>query len=167
MRGWGYFGFTIGALIGALLVVLFLLAMRPPAGPTASPPNTISPDVTVFLSEQSLSRMASETLNTPTAIDFDPNGQMRIITRTNLEGLEPVVQTGLLLELQGTELVSRLQWVRLGFLTIPADWLPPEALETTAIIGQTIEDQIPPDFSLVGVSTDQAGVNFQLKWIGQ
>jgi hypothetical protein len=127
----------------------------------------IAPDATVFLSERILSQIAAQEVKAPTLIDFEPNGQMRITTRTRLGGLEPVVRLGLLLELQGTEVTSRLHWVQLGFLTLPANWLPPEALETGAIIGQTINEQVPPDFTLIGLTTTTEGVNFQLKWIGR
>ena len=78
MKGWGYFGFTLGGLIGLLLLLLLLVTFRPPAAPAvAPPPNTIAPDVTIFLAEQSVSRLASALLGTPTVVDFEPNGQMQ------------------------------------------------------------------------------------------
>jgi hypothetical protein len=110
--------------------------------------------------------LASQALNRTAQIDFDTNGQMEVTTRSPVGRIEPVVQVGLQLELQGTEVVSQLRWVQLGFLTIPARWLPQAAFETASLIGQTIKNQTPPDFALVGLETTQEGINFQLKWIG-
>jgi len=166
MRPWGCFGLALGSLIG-LLILIFILLLARPAIPVAAPPPIIPADVTLFVSEQTVSRFASQTLQKPTVVDFEANGQMLVTTRTPLGGVEPVMQAGLLLELQGTEVVSQLYWARLGFLTIPANWLPPEQVEAAALVGRTINNQIPPDFSLVGLTTSADGVTFQLKWIDQ
>jgi hypothetical protein len=167
MRSWGCFGLALGSLIGLLILVFILLLSRPVTPVPAPPPPIIPADVTLFVSEQTVSRLASQTLQRPTVVDFESNGQMLVTTRTRLGGVEPVMQAGLLLELQGTEVVSELYWARLGFLTIPANWLPPEQVEAAALVGQTINNQIPPDFSLVGLATSADGVTFQLKWVGQ
>jgi hypothetical protein len=166
MNRWGCFGLLLGALTGLLVALLIFLLIRPVAPPPVVQPPAIAPDVTVFISEQSLSRIASQTLNRPTLIDFDVNGQMEVTTRTQLGRLEPVVRVGLQIELQGTEVVSQLRWAQFSFMTIPARWLPQAAAETAALAGQAIKNQTPPDFALVGLETTPEGVNFQLKWVG-
>jgi hypothetical protein len=166
MNRWGCFGLLLGVLIGLLVAILILVLTRPAAPPVAVQPPAIAPDVTVFISEQSLSRMASQILNRTTVIDFETNGQMEVTTRSPLGRIEPVMQVGLQIELQGTEVVSQLRWVQLSFLTIPARWLPQSASEMASLIGQTIKNQTPPDFALVGLETTQDGINFQLKWVG-
>jgi hypothetical protein len=157
----------LGSLIGLLLLIFVLLLARPAIPVSPPPPPIIPADITLFVSEQTVSRFASQTLEKPTVINFEPDGQMLVTTRTALGGFEPVMQVGLLLELQGTEVVSQLYWARLGFLTIPASWLPPEPVRAAALVGQTINDQIPPDFTIVGLTTSADGVTFQLKWVGQ
>ena len=69
--------------------------------------------------------------------------------------------------MEGAELTSRLRWVQLGFLTIPAAWLPQEARETVTMVGQAIQNQTPPDFVLLGITTTPDGIEFKLKWVGQ
>ncbi len=168
MKEWGCLGSIAGALIGLLIVVFLLLLFQSvPPPPATIQPATIAPDITIFLSEQSLSRMASETIKRPTAVNFDVNGQMQVTTQANIFGLKPVVHVGLLLEMQGTEVVSQLRWVRFGFLTVPAGWLPQGVTEMVTVLGQTIKAQTPPDFTLIGLTTTPDGVNFQLKWVGQ
>ena len=124
-------------------------------------------DATIFISEYSLSRIASEAINQPAVVDFDPNGQMRLTTRVPVGRFEPTTQVAIQLEMEGPEVVSRLRWVKMSFLTVPATWLPNSALESVAIVGQTIEAQTPPDFTLVGLNTTPNGINFHLKWIGR
>jgi hypothetical protein len=160
-------GLGLGGLVGLLLVFSLLSLIRPVIPPAVVQTNPITPDVTIFVSEQSLSRFASAALKSPVVIDFEPEGQMRVTARTQMAGFEPVVQMGLLLELQGTEVTSRLYWVQLGFLALPASWLPPEVGETAALVGQTINAQMPPEFTLVGLATDSQGITFQLKWVGR
>lgn len=167
MKYLGYFGLSLGSLTGLLLVILAAIALRSVPTPARVQPPTISPDITIFLSEQSLSRIASEILERPTVIDFDLNGQMQVTTRAKVGWLEPVIHIGLLLEMQGPDLVSELDWLRLGFLTIPGGWLPQTLGESSAIVGQIIKNQTPPDFILTGLTTTADGVTFQLKWIGQ
>lgn len=166
MNRWGCFGLLLGTLAGLLVVMLILLLMRPVVPPPVIQPPAIAPDVTVFISEQSLSRLASQTLSRSTLIDFDVNGHMEVTTRTPLGRLEPVVKVGLQVELQGTEVVSQLRWVQLGFMTIPARWLPQSVSDMAAMAGDTIKNQTPPNFALVGLETTPEGVNFQLKWVG-
>jgi hypothetical protein len=168
MKKWGCLGFTAGSVIGLLVAgLIFLLTQSAPPPPIAGAPPGIPPDVTVFLSERSVSRMAAESLKQPAVVDFDANGQMQVVTRVNIGRFEPVVRVGVLLEMQGTEVVSQLDWVKLGFLTIPAAWLPPRAHDTAALAGQTITHQMPPDFRLVGLTTGPDGLSFRLKWVGQ
>ncbi len=168
MKQEGCLGLMLGSVLGALfcmLATLFLLRPVPPP-PSVVQSSAITPDITIFISEQSLSRLASKNLGRDTLIDFDPNGQMKIITQVEAGSLQPVIQLGLLLDMQGTEMVSQLRWVKIGFLAIPARWLPVEARDLTVIAGQAIQSQIPPDFALIGLKTTANGLNFQLKWLG-
>lgn len=160
-------GLIAGTVIGFLMLVVIIWSLRSATLPEMTQPPGVSPDVTVFLSEQSLSRMASDTLEQPVVIDFEANGQLRVSTQTQLRGLEPVVWVMMTLELQGTEIVSQLRWIELGILTIPADWLPANARNATALIGETIKTQTPPDFTITGLTTTSEGVTLQLKWVGR
>lgn len=164
----GYFSLMLGGLIGLLgaIVLILLLRLSATSSVTVQTP-AIAPDVTVFLSEHSLSRIASETLQRQARVDFDANGQVQISTRLKIGWLNPVVHFGVLLEMQGPNVVSQLQWLQVGFITIPARWLPQTMAESSAIIGQLMQDQTPPNFRLVGINTSPNGVTFQLKWIGE
>ena len=167
MRNWGLLGLTFGLLSGGLIAMLLMALAQPlPLSPAVSPP-AIPPDVSVFVSEQTLSRLASEQMNRPVMIDFDEFGQMRVTIRTPMGRLNPVVEAEIILEMQGSDVVSELRWVRLGYLTIPARWFPPQLTELTALIGQTVETQTPPNFSLVGLTTTPTGLYVDLKWVGQ
>ena len=167
MNRWGCFGLTLGSLAGLLAAILFFVWARQAASPlfvqSAALPN---PDVTLFLSERSLSRFASDTLKSPTLVDMKPSGQMEITTRIKLWRLYPVVRLGLSLEVRGPEVVSQLHWARLGFLKIPASWLPPRIIEMGALPGEMISQQAPPEFEVAGLTTTAEGVEFQLKWVG-
>jgi hypothetical protein len=168
MKTWGCFGLILGGLMGLLLILAVVLILRITPPPPNTPQSaTVAPDVTIFMSERSLSRIASETMARPVVIDFDSDGQMQVTTRTKIGRLEPVVHIGLLVNMQGTEVVSQLRWVRLGFLTIPERWLPRDARQTVTLVGQAIQNQSPPDFILLGLETTADGINFQLKWVGQ
>lgn len=167
MRYLGYFGLVLGSLIGLLVVIVVAILLRSVPPPVSVQPPPISPDITIFLSEQSLSRIASDILERPTVIDFDLNGQMQVTTRAKVGWVEPIIHMGLLLEMQGTDVVSEFDWLRLGFLTIPARWLPQSFDESSAMVGQIIKNQTPPDFILTGLTTTADGITFQLKWIGQ
>jgi hypothetical protein len=167
VRQLGWFGFVLGVLVGLLVVMLCAIALRLAPTPAIVQTPTISPDITIFVSERSLSRLASETLQRPTVIDFDPAGQMIVTTRLDLGWLQPVVNFGLALGMQGSQVVSELQWVRVGFLSIPARWLPQVLVEGSTMVGQIIQDQTPVDFVLVGLTTSAEGVTFQLKWVGE
>jgi len=164
----GYFGLMLGGLLGLLgaLLLMLLIRLSATSPPTVQTP-TIAPDVTVFLSERSLSRLASETLQRPARIDFEADGQIQVSTRLKIGGLNPVVHFGILLEMQGSNVASQIQWVQIGFITIPAQWLPQTMVESSTMIGQIMQDQAPPDFRLVGLNTSPNGVTFQLKWVGQ
>jgi hypothetical protein len=157
----------LGSLIGLLGAILLALLLRLSAASsiTVQTP-TIAPDVTIFLSERSISRLASEALQRSARVDFDSDGQIQVSTRLKIGWLNPVVHFGVLLEMQGPNAVSQLQWIKIGFVTIPARWLPQTMVESSAIIGQLMQDQTPPDFRLVGLNTSPSGVTFQLKWVG-
>lgn len=167
MNRWGCFGLAAGGLAGLLIVSLILIFNQPRPFTVGALAPAVAPDVTVFLSEQTLSRLASEELQNPTVVDFEPDGLMIVSARAPWRGWEPLVHVGLRLELQGPEVVSELEWLRLGWLNLPAAWLPAEARQATAIIGQELRRQIPPDFTLVGLGTTSDGVQVQLRWVGR
>lgn len=164
----GWIGLIAGLVIGILLLLILFWSLRTPSllG-ESSAAAAVPPDVTIFLSEQSLSRMASDRLDRPVVIDLEENGLMRVNTRTEIQGAEPVVRLAMTIELQGSEVISQLRWVELGFLTIPSDWLPAETQQATALIGQTIKQQTPPDFTITNLSTTAEGIDVQLKWVGR
>jgi hypothetical protein len=69
MNRWGCFGLTLGGLVGLLAAILFFVWARQVASPLPVQPAALAdPDVTLFLSEHSLSRFASDTLESPTAL---------------------------------------------------------------------------------------------------
>jgi hypothetical protein len=92
---------------------------------------------------------------------------MKIITPVEISGLKPLITVGLVVEMQGTAVVSQLDWAQVGFLSVPAQWLPQSLAEASSGVGQIIRDQTPPDFVLVGLTTDSDGIIFRLKWAGQ
>jgi len=160
-------GLGFGLLVGLLMAMLLVLLLtRPAPPPPASPPNGFPADATIFISEESLSRVATELIGQPVEVDFEPEGRLFVTTRTGIGPFEPVVQAELLLQMEGTTVASYLRAVKLGLLTIPARWLPDDIQQTTAIIGESIKAQTPPDFTLVGVNTTPDGLEFLLTWIG-
>ncbi len=164
---WVLVGLLFGLSIGLLMaMVLLLLLTRPAPPPLASPPNGFPADATIFVSEESLSRIASQVIGQPVKVDFEPNGRVFVSTRTGIGPFEPVVKVELLLQMEGTNVASYLRAVKVGFLTIPARWLPDDIQQTTAIIGESIKAQTPPDFTLVGVNTTSDGLVFLLTWVG-
>ncbi|MCB0212324.1 MAG: hypothetical protein KDJ52_23485 [Anaerolineae bacterium] len=163
----GKIGLLMGLGIGFVGLLLGLWLLRVTSLPKLSPPAAVAPDVSLFLSEQSISRLASATLQQPIVIDFEENGLMEITTRTEMQGLDPVVKLVMTVELQGSEVVSQLRWVELGFLIIPQRWLTPKMQNATTLIGQTINQQTPPDFMITNLSTTSEGVTIQLKWVGR
>jgi hypothetical protein len=56
--------------------------------------------------------------------------------------------------------------MQLGFVKLPASWLPPEVEQMGALPGQSINQQVPPQFSLAGLTTTPEGLNLQLNWTG-
>ena len=158
---WGCFGGLLGALMGLLLVIVFLLVIRPAEIVTGSATTPGSADITMFVSERTLSRIAAAEARRPIVLDFNSGGQLLVTTTTDLFGTQPVVEAVLSLQMQGQEVVTELHWVELGFLRVPPEWLPPEILTATADLGQTIKQQVPPDFELVGLTTTSAGLNLQ------
>ena len=162
----GCFGLILGGLLGVLVAVIVLLLVSAwAASPILAEPVTSPTDVSLFLSERTLSRIATEELQEPVLVDFEPGGQLQVTTPVDIGGFKPVVQLGLTLESRGPEVVSQLHWLKLGFLNIPADWLPPELVELGALLGEKITEQVPPEFTLVGLTTTAAGLNFHLNWI--
>ena len=157
------FGLSIGLLMAMALLLIFT---RPAPPPPASPPNGFPADATIFISEESLSRIATELIGQPVKVDFEPDGRLFVTTRTGIGPFEPVVNVELLIQMEGTNVASYLRAVKLGFLTIPARWLPDDIQQTTAIVGESIKAQTPPDFTLVGVNTTSDGLEFRLTWIG-
>jgi hypothetical protein len=167
MRRTGVFGILLGSALGLLIaVILLFLVAQQAASPIVEPSILPNADITFFLSERSLSRLASDELQRPVLVDIEPNGQVEITTPAPIGRLEPVVRLGLSLEMRETAVVSQLHWVRVGFLTIPASWLPQNLVELGMRPGNAISRQIPPDFTLVGLTTMADGLNFQLNWNG-
>ncbi len=167
MRRWGCWGLTLGGLTGLLLAIVFWLWVRQMVvSPTVPPAIVESPDVVLFLSENSLSYFAAETLQDDIWVDMDPNGQMRITTRAPWGRLRPVVELGLTLQLENQTAVSRLHWARVGFLKVPASWLPQSLIEMAALPGETITRQVPRGFTLTGLQTTPDGIEFYLNWTG-
>ena len=167
MKRWGCFGLTLGGLIGLLLAVLFFVWLRLSAVSPVIPLVLVeASDATLFLSENSLSHFATNNLERATLIDLKPNGQMQVATRVRWGSLRPVVQLGLTLEMANGTVVSRLHWVQMAFVRIPASWLPRNIEEMGAIPGETITRQVPPGFQLAGFNTTPDGLEFYLNWVG-
>jgi hypothetical protein len=167
MRQLGWFAFAVGVMVGLLGAIICAITLRLAPAPVIIQTPTIPPDITVFISERSLSRLASETLQRPAVVDFDSNGEMIVTTRLDLGWLRPVVNFNLSLGMQSSQVVSELHRVNVGFLTIPARWLPDVLAQGSAMVGQIIQNQTPPNFVLVGLITSPEGVTFQLKWVGE
>ena len=159
----GCFGFILGGLLGLLAATSLLIWL---AGQAAFPPlaQPVAPpaDVTLFFSEQTASRLASAGGPEPVTVDFEPGGRVVVAGPLDLGGLRPMARLGLTLEQQGGQLVSRLSWLELGFLKIPAGWLPPSLVELGSMPGEAISRELPPEFILVGLSTTADGLTFYL-----
>jgi hypothetical protein len=167
MSRWGCIGLVVGSLLGALLLVLLAWLVQPTTPVVAVQPASVTPNLTLFLSEQGVSRFASQALGKPAVINFEPGGQAVLTAPVDLGGLEPVVNLGLSLERRGREVVSQLHWLQIGFLRLPANWLPPELVALGAQPGQQLTRQIPAQFSLVSLTTTPDGINLQFAWSGQ
>jgi hypothetical protein len=167
MSRWGCTGLLVGSIIGILLLIGLMHAIQPTTPAVAVQPDTVAPDLTLFLSEQSVSRFASQALVTPAAVNFEPGGQVILSTSVNMAGLEPVIDLGLSLERRGNEVVSQLHWAQMGWLRLPAYWLPPEIVELGLQPGQQLSRQIPAQFNLINLTTTTDGVNLQFDWTGQ
>lgn len=167
MKRWGCIGLTFGTVIGLLLLSILVLITRPVPPPAPVSPPTVPPDATIFVSEQTVSQLATESLGQPVQVDFEPGGQMHISLRAPMRRFQPVVRATILLEMQGADVGSSLLWVQLGFLPIPARWLPQDIAQSVGMIGDTIRAQTPPDFVLLGLTTTASGIEFQLKWVGR
>jgi hypothetical protein len=164
MSRWGCGGLVLGSLLGLLFLSLLIMAIQPTIPPAAVLPPTAAPDVSLFLSERSVSRFASQALEQAALINFEPDGQVILTTQVRIGRLEPVVDLGLSFERQGNSVVSQIYWLQLGFLKIPARWLPPEIVALGARPGQQISQHLPPQFILVGLTTTTDGINLQFDW---
>jgi hypothetical protein len=162
-----YLGLLIGVAAGLLVVVLLLLWLQASAPQPALPqPAAPAADVSLFLSERALSQAATGILGQPAQIDAGAGGRLQVSTRLEIDGLEPVVHLGLALDRQETQVVSRLLWARVAFITLPVDWLPPALGELGRLPGEALTRQIPPQFRLTGLVTDENGLTLQLNWQG-
>jgi hypothetical protein len=161
MSRWGCIGLLGGSLLGLLLLLVLALVIRPTTPVVAVQP-AAAPDLTLFLSERSASRVASQTLGQAVAVNFEPGGRVILTTSVNVAGLEPIADLGLSLERQGNIVVSQLHWLQVGFLRVPATWLPPQAVAWGTRPGEQITAKLPPQFTLVGLSTSADGVTLQL-----
>jgi hypothetical protein len=167
MSRWGCAGIMIGSGAGFLLLALLILLSHPT--PSSTPPQTatIAPDVTLFTSARVLSRLAEDALQRPAFIEFTTSGDMRVTTTAPVGPFQPVVTAQIQLDMQGANVVSNLSWVKVGFLTIPGRWLPASVQEVVAQLGQSIQNRVPPDFVLIGLTPTSEGLEFKLKWVGQ
>jgi hypothetical protein len=164
----GCFGLVLGGLVGLLAAMILLVVARQSVSPVmvATPVKLPPADVNLFLSERSASRFVSTTLNRPALVEFEPGRQMLLTTRAPLAGFEPVIQMGISLQVVGMQIVSQLEWIRVGFIRIPAAWLPQSLITLGDTPGQIITRQAPVGFNIVGLTTTAEGVEFALTWVG-
>ena len=167
MSRWGCTGLFVGSLLGVLILILLVVMIQPATPPVAVQPAAVAPDLSLFLSERSASRFASQALGKPATLNFEPQGQVILTTSVNIAGLEPVANLGLSLERQDNVVVSRLHWLQIGFLRLPARWLPQEIVELGTRPGEQIMSKLPPQFILVGFATTADGISLQLDLTGQ
>jgi hypothetical protein len=161
----GCFGLILGGLLGLLAALLLAVAARYLAVPPPSPMIAAAPaDVTLFLSERSLSRLAANALQQPALIESAPGGRLTVTTPFEVGSLKLTAHLGLTLTLDNNQVISRLDWVRVGFITLPAAWLPAEIIRLGATPGEIITQQIPQGFTLAGLTTNTDGINFQFNW---
>lgn len=166
MRRGSCAGLLIGGLIGLLLLsglVWWIRPVTPAVPPQPQPPTS---DISLFFSERTASRLASHILAEPTVIEFEPEGRLLVTTRVPIGGLKPLVNLGLTLEQQGSAIVTQLHWLQLGWIRIPARWLPPDLAALGAAPGQAITRQLPAPANLVGLTTSSEGITLRLNWVG-
>jgi hypothetical protein len=89
-----------------------------------------------------------------------------VTTRVPVGSLEPAVRLGLVLDRQESQVVSQLLWAQLAFIKIPVAWLPQDVSALGRLPGETLTRQLPPQFTLVGLSTGENGLTVQLNWLG-
>ncbi|MCK6630188.1 MAG: hypothetical protein L6R45_34055 [Anaerolineae bacterium] len=166
MSRWGCIGLLVGSIIGVLLLMGLIQSIQPAIPTAAVQPAVAVSDLTLFLSEESVSRSASQMLAQPVTVNFESGGQVILTTPVSIAGLEPVVDLGLSLEQHGNQVVSRLHWAQLGWLRLPARWLPAELVELGTQPGQQLSRQIPPQFNLISLTTTADGITLQVDWIG-
>jgi hypothetical protein len=167
MSRWGCSGLLLGTLLGLLLLIGLVRAFRPEISPASTVvPAPIAPDLALFLSEQSISQFAAQTLGKPTLVNFEPEGQVLLTTPVNIAGLEPVADMGLSLEVRDNRIVSQLHWLQVGLLRLPVEWLPQEIADLGAQPGEQITRQLPAQFTIIGLTTTAEGITLQLTWAG-
>jgi len=66
-----------------------------------------------------------------------------VTTPFEVIGLKLTVRLGLTLTLRDGQAISRLDWAKIGFLTLPAAWLPAESSKWGRPPGEIITQQIP------------------------
>jgi hypothetical protein len=164
---WGCIGLLVGSLLGVLLLLLLVFVTRPVTPVVTDQPAVVVPDLTLFLSEQSVGHLATKALGRPAAINFEPSGQMILTTSIKIAGLAPVADVGLSLQRQGNIVISQLHWLQVGFLRLPARWLPQVIVELGTQVGPQIAAQLPSQFRLVGLTTTTDGINLQLDLAGE
>lgn len=159
----GCFGFILGGLLGLLAATSLLIWLGDQAAfPALAQPIPPPADVTLFFSEQTVGRLASTGVPEPVTVDFEPGGRLFVTLPLDLGRLKPAARLAVTLEQQGGRLVSRLSWLELGFLKIPARWLPPTLVALGSGPGEAISRELPPGFSLVGLTTTAGGLIFHL-----
>jgi hypothetical protein len=167
MRRGSCLALLVGIVVGSLLLGLLVWWIRPVTPLVPVQPEIANPDITLFLSEQTASRFASQALREPTMIQFDSGGQIVVTTRVAVGGQKPLVDLGLTLERVGPAVSTQLHWLQIGWIRVPARWLPSDLVALGAVPGQAITRQLPPQATLVGLTTSSDGITLRLNWAGQ
>lgn len=155
-----------GIAVGSLLLGLLVWWIRPVTPAVPPQPQAAASDISLFFSERTASRLASQALAEPTVIGFESDGQLLVTTRVAIGGLKPLVDLGLTLERRGSAIVTQLHWLQIGWLRVPARWLPPDLAALGSVPGQAITRQLPPQATLVGLTTSNDGITLRLNWTG-
>lgn len=166
MRRGGCAGCLTGGLLGLLLLGGLLVWLRPVTPAVPAPPQPPTSDISLFLSERTASRLASQALAEPTVVEFEPEGRLLVTTRVASGGVKLVVNLGLTLQQQGAAITTQLHWLQVGWIRIPAGWLPPDLAALGGVPGQTITRQLPLQASLAGLTTTSDGITLHLNWLG-
>lgn len=166
MRRGSCLALLAGIVVGSLLLGLLVWWLRPVTPAVPPQPQVATSDITLFFSERTASRLASQALTEPTVIGFAPDGQLLVTTRVDVGGLKPLVDLGLTLERQGPAITTQLHWLQVGWLRVPAHWLPSNLVALGGVPGQAITRQLPPQATLVGLTTSSDGITLRLNWTG-